>query len=445
MATLASAAKNVPNQPAVGSTHGHSLLYRIGRFILVILALLVALIMAVPIVLLFVATSVHWMISSVLALLYFAVVMAFFRLAHTPVMMALAIAAMMALSLLAVVVSQRLASTPPITDAQGQPLPNSIASLERVTLGGTEQWITMRGQDTSKPVLLFLAGGPGGSELVMTRRYLGELEEHFVVVNWDQPGTGKSYNAVAFDELTPQRYVEDAHALTLYLRERFDEEKIYVFGESWGSILGIWLVQQHPELFHALVTTGQMVDVVENDTLMYAFAIEQATAQDRTDTVETLQQNGPPPYNSGVLIGRFGTMNGVVNDYMASQAHGEGTGHNLMLDSLAAQEYGLLDKVYWLLGLARTFTTVYPQLYDLDFRTQATELEVPVYFIKGRWDINASNVLLEEYFALLDAPHKALIWFEESAHTPSWDEPKHFVDVMVNTVLAQTLSPASGE
>jgi pimeloyl-ACP methyl ester carboxylesterase len=445
MATLASATKNVPNQPAVGSTRTHSLLYRVGRFILIIVALLVSLIIALPILLLFVATSVSWVISSALAVLYCAVVFALFRFAHTLPMIALAIAMMISLSVLAVVASQLLASTPPIADAQGQPMPDSIASLERITLGGTEQWITIRGQDINKPVLLFLAGGPGGSELVMTRRYLAELEEHFVVVNWDQPGTGKSYNAVAFDELTPQRYGEDAYALTLYLRERFDEEKIYVFGESWGSILGILLVQQYPELFHALVTTGQMVDVVENDTLMYEFAIEQATAQGRTGTFETLQRNGPPPYNSGVLIGRFGTMNGVVNDYMASHAQGEGTGHNLMLDSLAAQEYGLLDKVYWLLGLARTFTTVYPQLYDLDFRTQATELEIPVYFIKGRWDINASNVLLEEYFALLDAPHKELIWFEDSAHTPSWDEPDHFVDVMVNTVLAQTLSPASGE
>lgn len=413
--------------------------------LLTVLGLLMALIIALPIFLLFVATSVHWMIASVLALFYFAVVIALFRLAQTPATIALAFTGMIALSALAVVVSQVLASTPPITDAQGQPMPNSIASLERVTLGGTEQWITIRGQDINKPVLLFLAGGPGGSELVMTRRYLGELEAHFVVVNWDQPGTGKSYNAVAFDELTPQRYVDDAYALTLYLRERFDEEKIYVFGESWGSILGILLVQQYPESFHALITTGQMVDVVENDILMYEFAIEQAQAQDRTDTVETLQQNGPPPYDSGVLIGRFGTMNGVVNSYMAAHAQGEDTGHNLMLDSLAAQEYGLLDKVYWLLGLARTFTTVYPQVYDLDFRTQATELDVPVYFIKGRWDINASNALLEEYFAIIDAPHKELIWFEESAHTPSWDEPEHFVDVMVNTVLAQTLPPASGE
>jgi len=61
-----------------------------------------------------------------------------------------------------------------------------------------------------------------------------------------------------------------------------------------------------------------------------------------------------------------------------------------------------------------------------------------VYFIRGRWDVNSINALAEEYFAILEAPHKELIWFEDSAHTPMWDEPAHFVDVTVNTVLAQT-------
>jgi pimeloyl-ACP methyl ester carboxylesterase len=181
-----------------------------------------------------------------------------------------------------------------------------------------------------------------------------------------------------------------------------------------------------------------MVDAVENDTRIYYHAIELAEEWGQTETVAQLQQNGPPPYPPETVIGKFGTFNNVLNDYMHAHAHGEGTGHNLMLDSLAAPEYGLQDKVTWLIGLARTFRTVYPQLNDLDFREQVTTLEVPVYFIAGRWDVNTDTPLAREYFELLDAPHKQWIWFENSAHTPSWDEPSHFVDVMVNTVLAQS-------
>jgi len=69
---------------------------------------------------------------------------------------------------------------------------DSIAVLEKVTLGGSEQWITIRGKNRNNPVLLFLAGGPGGTQLAATREQLKKLEENFVIVNWDQPGAGKS-------------------------------------------------------------------------------------------------------------------------------------------------------------------------------------------------------------------------------------------------------------
>ncbi|MBZ0298717.1 MAG: alpha/beta hydrolase [Anaerolineae bacterium] len=418
---------------------------RIGMGLFMLLIVLVAVLSALPVILLFFLTAVPTVIAAVLTLIDVSIVVALFRPDRSPWLVLGGFLGWVIVAALAVVLSQQFASTPPITDANGQLIPGSIAALETVELGGSEQWITIRGHSEDLPVLLFLAGGPGGSELVMTRRYLGELEKHFIVVNWDQPGTGKSYRAADFDTVTPERYVSDAHELTLYLRERFDEDKIYVFGESWGSILGIWLVQQYPDLVHALVTTGQMVDVVENDTLMYEFAIELLSEQGRPDAIERLHRIGPPPYPRDKLLGGFGASNDILNGYMHAHAHGEGTGHNLLFDSLAAQEYGLLDKVYWLLGLRDGFLTVYPQLYDLDFRAQATQVDVPVYFIKGRWDVNAMNPLLEEYFAILKAPHKELIWFEDSAHTPSWDEPGHFIEVMVNTVLSQTESSQRAE
>ena len=413
-------------------------LRRIGMGLLMLVVVVVAVMSTLPILLLFFFTSVPAWIAAVLLLIDIGIVIALFRSSRTPLILLGATATWVLVAVLGVFLSQQFASTPPINDAAGNVIPGSIATLETVELNGSQQWITIRAYSPDLPVLLFLAGGPGGSELVMTRRYLGELEKHFTVVNWDQPGAGKSYNAVPLDALTPERYVSDAYELTLYLRERFHQEKIYVFGESWGSILGVWLVQEHPELFHAFISSGQMVDTVQNDSMGHDLALEFLTEQGRLDDAAQLRRNGSPPYDTGELIGKFQADSNVLNAYMNSHAHGEGLNANLLLDSLAGKEYGLMDKVNWLLGLAQTFPTVYPQIYDLDFRTQATHLEVPAYFIKGRWDVNAINALLEEYFTILEAPHKELIWFEDSAHTPMWDEPAHFVDVMINTVLAQT-------
>ncbi|NJP04773.1 MAG: alpha/beta hydrolase [Chloroflexaceae bacterium] len=414
------------------------LLRRFGRGLLTLTTAVVALISVVPVLLLFFITAVPPLVAAVLLFIDVVILVVLVQRGFTPLMLSGSVVGMLTVAAVAVIASQQFAATPPMTDAEGNVVPGSIASLEAVELNGSQQWMTIRGHREDLPVLLFLAGGPGGSELVMTRRYLSELEKHFIIVNWDQPGVGKSYYALSRDQLTPERYVEDAYALTLHLRERFNQDKIYVLGESWGSILGVWLVQQHPDLFHAFISTGQVVDPVENDTDMHTFALQLYREQGNMDAVEGLRRNGPPPYTADEMVGQFQAMNGVIHNYMLSHAHGEGTGHNLALDSMRAQEYGLMDKVSWVLSLLHTFPHVYAQLNDLDLRIEAPSLDVPVYFIRGRWDFNTSHRLAEEYFALLEAPHKELIWFADSAHTPMWDEPTRFVDVLVHTVLADT-------
>jgi pimeloyl-ACP methyl ester carboxylesterase len=192
----------------------------------------------------------------------------------------------------AVVTSQLFAATPLITDADGQPLPNSIATLEKVTLNGTEQWVTIRGRDTRNPVLLNLGmGGPGGGGFA-TRTQFEPLEQYFTVVSWDEPGTGKSNDAVPLDQLTKERFVEDGRALTELLRQRFGQQRIYLYGVSWSSILGIWLIQQYPQLYHAFVSSGQMVNTTENDQLGYRLALDYSRQRGDERTVAKLLVNG---------------------------------------------------------------------------------------------------------------------------------------------------------
>ncbi len=333
-----------------------------------------------------------------------------------------------------VVISQFLAYTPPILNEDGTSSPDSIASLEKVELNGSKQWISIRGKNKNKPVLLFLAGGPGGSQLAAARTQLKELEEHFVVVGWDQPGSAKSFDSVPSKDLTPDRYISDGCQLASYLSKRFNQEKIYLVGESWGSALGIWMVQKQPELFHSFVGTGQMVSFLDTEKYCYDLALKTAREKDDSGTVRKLEKQGPPPYyGKGVamkmanyLMYLFKVMNAnpVITD----------SSHNTFQD-MAGTEYGIYDKVNYIRGLTSTLNTVYQQLYELDLRKQATELEVPVYFFEGRHDINAPTVLAEEYYNLLKAPAKKLIWFEHSGHSPWITENELFVDMMVNEVL----------
>lgn len=340
------------------------------------------------------------------------------------------------LLIIATVSSQFLVYTPPIVGTDGKPIKNSIASVEKINVNGRNEWITLRGKNKSNPVLLFLAGGPGGTQLSASRRELSSLEDNFVVIDWDQPGSGKSYNAIDTTKLTLNDYISDAHALTKYLCKRFNQNKIYVVGQSWGSYLGVMLVKQYPKLFHAFIGTGQMVSFSETETYDYNKALEIAHEKGDTKKISELKKQGPPQYYGKNMVWKEAAYSMYLSDYMAKNPDIYRAGYNTPLD-IGGPEYGLIDKVNWVKGPIYTFNNVYQKLYNLDLRKQALKIDVPVFFLEGRYDINAPTKLAEDYYNKLDAPQKDFIWFEHSGHDPWINERDRFVSV-VNDILDMT-------
>ncbi|RCX21098.1 pimeloyl-ACP methyl ester carboxylesterase [Anaerobacterium chartisolvens] len=352
------------------------------------------------------------------------------RLKKTAIFLAVAVI----LNIGLVTLSQFTASTPRIVNENGNTPANSIAELTELELNGRKQWISLRGWDKSKPVLLFLAGGPGGTQMAAVRHELVELEKHFVVVNWDQPGSGKSYYAEKTQNITVDTYVQDGHALTEYLKERFSQEKIYLVGESWGSALGIFLVDKSPQSYHAIIGTGQMIDFAETERMDYAKAMEIAKNNGDTALIEQLTANGEPPYYGKDVTWRSAAYINYLSAYMASNPGIQNPGYNTFRD-IGSSEYGLLDKINYARGVINTFGHVYQQLYDIDMRTDYTKLNVPVYFFLGRYDINAPTVLVEEYERVLNAPDKGIVWFEHSGHSPWINERAKFAKEVLSCFL----------
>lgn len=341
-----------------------------------------------------------------------------------------------------VIASQWFAHTPPILGADGKPLPGSIAVMEKVRLGGVEQWLIIRGEDVNKPVLLFVSGGPGGSESARVTRFNQELEKHFVVVLWEQRGCGKSYPSLnPKSALTVEQYANDIIELTDMLRARFSEEKVYLVGHSWGSIIGVRAAQARPDLFYAYIGTSQMVDVRKTDQLIYQAVLDYSHKMGDMGFVKTLQAQGEPPYFGKSPIQPYATLFGreyAIFEGPTNKSPEFAQDGDILLLMAKQPEYGWIDRLNYLLGLMNTFNAVYPQLQEMDFRRDALHFEIPVYLILGRNDMNNPYQIPEEYFHLLEAPSKLLTFFEDSGHGMIWQEAEKFHDIMIHTVLPDT-------
>jgi len=155
----------------------------------------------------------------------------------------------------------------PIVDADGVEIPGSISTVERITLGGLDQGLIIRGRKADAPVMLFLHGGPGSPEYAFMRQTSRGLEDDFVMVYWEQRGAGMSFAGVAAEDLTLEKMLADTAELATILAERFGKEKVFLMGHSWGSLLGMSTIRIHPELFHAYFGVGNVASQYEGERL----------------------------------------------------------------------------------------------------------------------------------------------------------------------------------
>ena len=334
-----------------------------------------------------------------------------------------------ALLALMVALSQVTAFTPAVKG------PDPIAELRPITVNGRAEWLSLRGQDRSKPVLLFLSGGPGGSQLVTARHCFADLERDYVVVTWEQPGAAKSYSAISPEDITLDTYLSDGAAVTDLLRSEFGQDRIYLMGESWGSALGLMMARDHPEHYRAFIGTGQMVDFLETDRIDYQTALDDARASGNQKLVGQLEKQGPPPYESGTAL-KTAAFLSPLNGLSARSGQLHSAVFSTM-DGVYGVEYGLLDKVRFFWGLLRVLDTFYADLYPIDLRQSAAEQQIPIHIFHGRYDYNAPAGLAEDYYARLSAPSKSLVYFEHSAHNP-WQTENELFNDEVRRVFAES-------
>jgi pimeloyl-ACP methyl ester carboxylesterase len=325
----------------------------------------------------------------------------------------------------------------PLVDANGSPLEGSISEKIRVEINGVQQGMFIKSRSEANPVLLFVHGGPGLPEYFLTDRYPAGLEDYFTVCWWEQRGSGLSFSpAVAADTMSVERFVSDTVAVTNYLRARFHKDKIYLMAHSGGTLIGIEAAKQAPELYHAYIGVAQITHQIESEGLAYDFMLEQYRQSGNTRMAGRLEDAGapntiplPPAYDRlrddamhGLGIGTTRDMKSVIT--------------GLFLPSLRFPEYTLGEKVNLWRGKIWSKGLLWRRVLEPDMRQRVPALDLPTYFMHGEYDYTVSYALAYSYFAQLKAPLKGFYTFEQSAHSPMFEEPEKMIKILREDALA---------
>jgi proline iminopeptidase len=284
-----------------------------------------------------------------------------------------------------------------------------IEEASFMTIGGIEQWVTVRGDDRGNPILLLLHGGPGDVQSPLVSTYTA-YEKDFVLVQWDQRGAGRTFAKNGAAGVSREKLIADGIDLAEQLHRRFPRAPLILFGHSWGSIIATGMAQQRPELFAAYVGTGQVSSW--DDTVQFQFDFLKQRYAETGDTagLAALDAIGKPdpknvkqyfgfsrPIRQHMNASDTAWLTGLKDKYLAS---GETeTTLNAIGDGMNASGSALIDA-----SVAG------------DLAATATSFKIPYYIIQGRHDLFTPTPLAEAYFNKVSAPKKRLIIIEDAGH-----------------------------
>jgi len=296
---------------------------------------------------------------------------------------------------------------------------DSVAKIDYVEIGGLEQCVLVRSKNTDNPIMLFLHGGPGMSMMYLAHEFQRPLEENFTVVQWDRRAAGKTYshNKSAAADMNVRQIIDDAYALIDTLQQRYNKRKLILVGHSFGTYLGSIMVNERPHLFEAYVSVGQVVDNEKELVLQEAFIRGQARKNNREDILSALDDSPKPDFETWLF--EFG------GELKASTSF-----FPLIWSGIQAPEFTLPEVLDVGNGSSFSSSNMHYNVLENSILKDVLEYQVPVYFVVGKSDYTTPHELITEYYKLIKAPKKEIIYFEHSAHFPFFEEPDKFCSEM---------------
>ena len=323
-----------------------------------------------------------------------------------------------------------------VADIQRVVTPNGVQESLEVVLGGARQAISVRGADRANPILIFIHGGPGAVEMPIAWSFQRPWEDYFTVVQWDQRGAGKSFPLndpkVIAPTMTLERYRDDTIELAELVGKRYGQRKVFILGHSWGSAVGLAVAAKRPDLLHAYVGMGQLIDFRENERVGMAWTLRQARERGNAEAVREVEALRPYPDGDRFTIDQADGWRKWANQYGALAAYRSDANFYLRAPRLSP-EYTAADRKAWGEGAVFTVTTLWPRLADLSFK-DLTRLEVPVVMMLGRHDYATPSPIAAAWMDRLGAPRKTTLWFEHSAHLPMIEEPGRVLEALIHQV-----------
>jgi pimeloyl-ACP methyl ester carboxylesterase len=297
--------------------------------------------------------------------------------------------------------------------AQSQPV------YDTLSIGKIKQVLSYSGSKNA-PLILFLHGGPGSSRMKQSEAFSNLLQKHFMVVQWDQRGAGRTevLNKSSVP-VTLALMENDTNEVVQILLKKFNQKKLYLVGESWGTVLGFKMAEKHPELLNAYIAFSPVVNQTKSEQILLEKLKLDAKGKSNASALEELNAVKIPFDNYEDMY--------YSRKWMFSYDGHPFADKDLPLLKQYMEEWG------------KTWMPTWKEVMKQNLFVELPRIKCPVYFFLGEKDLQTNVGIARDYYAILKAPKKNIHTFENAGHSVLTEEAEQVQKIIIDEILTDTI------
>lgn len=294
---------------------------------------------------------------------------------------------------------------------------------ETVEINGIKQYFLHYQGKAEAPVVVCIHGGPGAAESTFAYEIEKAWNGNYTMVYYDQRGAGKTCTKNKSAVVTMELLQEDLFETVLYLRKKYNKEKIVLLGHSFGTVLGILMARQHPEYVLCYIGMSQVVDWIENETVGYKKLLEAMEKAPNEKDKKQLEKIGKYPeakYDDTTMKKALAVRKLQLKYKLANSP-----GLAVMFLLFKSPIFRLSD-LTGMVKARRANEKVVSQLWGFSLYAYDTRYETPIYFIVGENDHTTPVEISTRYLETIEAPDKKLYLIKNAGHLTLLDNPEDY-------------------
>lgn len=298
-----------------------------------------------------------------------------------------------------------------------------INKIEYIKINGCYHFFYHRGSDFYNPVIIFLHGGPGSSELVFANAFQDKLEDKYTIIHYDQRGTGKTYNknkSLAKPRLDD--LVSDLDEIIKYIKSEYKKDKVILLGHSFGSILGSIYIRKYPENVEAYIGTGQVISILENERIGFMKLKEVVSLQGKKRDLKKIENLKNFPYEN--FHENIYKVRKLQNKYKLSCG-----GLREIKIAIKSKMFGFRDLIAIIKSI-KINSELREDIRPFELCKEGIDYKVPIFYILGDRDWQTPYTIAVDYFDKIIAPKKKLYILKDSGHFTMLDNKLGFKNAL---------------